>query len=102
MKQPMDGIHRSDDAVKWYARRWIGLVFISVSVAIINLDNTVLNTALPSISNRLGATTNELQWIVDSYALIFAALLLTTGSIGDRFGRKKALQFGLIWFMACS
>src|SRR5512142_982192 len=102
MEQARDDTRHTGDTAKWFARRWIGLVFISVSVAIISLDNTVLNTALPVISRRLGATENELQWIIDSYALVFAALLLTTGSVGDRFGRKKALQFGMIWFMGCS
>src|SRR5664279_5171029 len=82
-----------------FRQRWIGLIFIGISVVVISLDNTVLNTALPSISRQLGATTNELQWIVDGYVLVFAALLLTTGSIGDRIGRKKALQVGLVWFM---
>ena len=85
-----------------YNQRWIGLIFIGISVIVISLDNTILNTALPSISNTLGATTNELQWMVDGYVLVFAALLLTTGSIGDRIGRKKALQLGLLWFMIVS
>src|SRR5258708_38831580 len=85
-----------------YSKRWLGLVFSGISVGVISLDNTVLNTALPSISRHLNATENDLQWIIDSYALVFAALLLTTGSSGDRYGRKKALQFGLVWFMICS
>ncbi len=85
-----------------YNQRWLGLIFIGISVVVISLDNTILNTALPSISRTLGATTNELQWIVDGYVLVFAALLLTTGSIGDRIGRKKALLGGLLWFMIVS
>ena len=79
-------------------RRWLGLAFICVSLLIISLDNTVLNVAIPSISRDLGATTSELQWIMDAYILVFAALLLTTGSIGDRIGRKRTLQIGVIWF----
>lgn len=78
--------------------RWIGLVFIGISLLIISLDNTVLNVALPAISRDLGASASELQWIVDSYILVFAAVLLTMGSIGDRLGRKRALQFGILWF----
>ena len=81
-----------------YARRWIGLVFIGISLVVISLDNTILNVALPSISNDLGASASDLQWIVDAYVLVFAALLLTMGSIGDRIGRKRALQFGLVMF----
>ena len=81
-----------------YKRRWVALFFLAFSLLVIALDNTVLNLALPSISKDLGATLNGLQWIVDAYTLVFAALLLTVGSIGDRFGRKKLLQGGLIVF----
>jgi len=82
----------------WYKRRWIALGFLALALLVISLDNTVLNLALPSISRDLGATLNGLQWIVDAYTLVFAALLLTVGSIGDRFGRKKVLQAGLFVF----
>ncbi|MBN1563732.1 MAG: MFS transporter [Anaerolineae bacterium] len=78
--------------------RWMGLLFICVSLLVISLDNTILNVALPSISTDLGASQSDLQWIVDSYILVFAALLLTMGSVGDRIGRKRVLQFGVIWF----
>lgn len=81
-----------------YSKRWIGLFFIGISLVVISLDNTILNVALPSISNDLGASASDLQWIVDAYVLVFAALLLTMGAIGDRIGRKIALQFGLIMF----
>ena len=74
------------------------MIFISLSLIVISLDNTVLNVALPSISRDLGASASELQWIITSYILVFAALLLTMGSIGDRNGRKKLLQIGLIIF----
>ena len=56
------------------------------------MDNTILNVALPSLVRDLGATNSQLQWIVDSYTLVFAGLLLTAGSLGDRFGRKGALR----------
>ena len=81
-----------------YPTRWIGLLFIGISLLVISLDNTILNVALPSISNDLGASASDLQWIVDAYVLVFAALLLTMGSIGDKIGRKRALQFGLVMF----
>jgi EmrB/QacA subfamily drug resistance transporter len=77
---------------------WLGLIFICVSLLIISLDNTILNVALPSISRDLGASASELQWIVDAYILVFAAMLLTMGSVGDRLGRKRALQIGVVWF----
>jgi len=63
-----------------YSTRWIGLLFIGISLLVISLDNTILNVALPSISNDLGASASDLQWIVDAYVLVFAALLLTMGS----------------------
>jgi EmrB/QacA subfamily drug resistance transporter len=81
-----------------YERRWWGLLFIGVSLIVISLDNTILNVAIPSISRTLGASASELQWIVDGYVLVFAALLLTMGGLGDRFGRKRALQAGLVLF----
>ena len=86
------------EQTSWYKRRWIALGFLALALLVISLDNTVLNLALPSISRDLGATLNGLQWIVDAYTLVFAALLLTVGSIGDRFGRKKVLQAGLFVF----
>ncbi len=83
---------------KVYEKRWIGMIFIGISLIVISLDNTVLNVALPSISRELGASASELQWIIDAYILVFAALLLTMGSLGDRNGRKRLLQIGLIIF----
>ncbi len=83
---------------KWFKRRWFALAFLLFSLLVIALDNTILNLALPSIAKELGATATSLQWIVDSYILVFASLLLTVGSIGDRLGRKRVLQIGLIVF----
>ena len=81
-----------------HKNRWLSMLFISVSLLVISLDNTVLNVALPSISTDLGAGQSDLQWIVDAYILVFAALLLTMGAFGDRIGRKRALQTGLVLF----
>lgn len=81
-----------------YNTRWIGLVFISVCVVVIAIDNTVLNVALPTLSQALNASASDLQWIVDAYVLVFAALLLTTGTLSDRFGRKRMLLTGLVLF----
>jgi hypothetical protein len=74
------------------------LFVLSLCVVVIGIDNTVLNVALPTIVRDLGATGSDLQWIVDAYTIVFACLLLTAGSLGDRYGRKYALRFGLIWF----
>ncbi len=85
-----------------HLNRWRSLVFICLSLLVISLDNTVVNVALPSISNQLGGSDTDLQWIVAAYILVFAALLLTMGTLGDRIGRKRVLQFGLLWFGAGS
>ena len=83
---------------KGYRRRWIALGFLVLSLLIISVDNTVVNMALPAIAKDLGASASGLQWIVDAYILFYAALLLTAGSIGDRFGRKRVLQVALVIF----
>jgi len=69
---------------------------------VIGVDNTILNVALPSIVRQLHAQGSALQWIIDAYTIVFAGLLLTAGSLGDRLGRKGALTFGLVVFGGCS
>jgi EmrB/QacA subfamily drug resistance transporter len=81
-----------------YRRRWGTLVVLCFSLLVIGIDNTILNVALPTLGRDLHASTSGLQWIVDAYTLVFAGLLLTAGSLGDRFGRKKALTAGLLIF----
>ncbi len=78
--------------------RWWTLAALSLSLFITAMDNTILNVGLPTLVSDLKATSSELQWIVDAYILVFAGLLLTAGSLGDRFGRKPALAFGLVVF----
>lgn len=85
-----------------YRLRWWTLAVLSASLVIIGLDNTILNVAIPTLQTELGASASELQWMVDSYVLVFAGLLLTMGALGDRFGRKKMLQAGLLIFGASS
>lgn len=84
------------------ARRWWALAAIAASVLVVGLDLTVLNLALPSMANDLHASTGDLQWIVDSYSLVLAALILPAGLLGDRYGRKKMLLAALILFGAAS
>jgi EmrB/QacA subfamily drug resistance transporter len=81
-----------------HQRRWLTLIVLCVSLLVIVLDNTILNVALPRLSQDLHASTSSLQWMVDIYVLVFAGLLLTAGSLGDRFGRYKALALGLAIF----
>lgn len=79
-------------------RRWLTLAVLSLSLIVIGLDNTVLNVALPTIQTVFSATSAELQWMVDAYVIVFAGLLLVMGALGDRFGRARALQTGLVIF----
>ncbi|HYU61206.1 MAG TPA: MFS transporter [Solirubrobacterales bacterium] len=81
-----------------YARRWKTLGVLSLSLVIIGLDNTILNVALPTLQHEFEASPSKLQWMVDSYLLVFAGLLLVFGVLGDRFGRKRALQAGISIF----
>jgi EmrB/QacA subfamily drug resistance transporter len=90
----------ADDLV--YRRRWWTLGVLCLSLVLIGLDNTVLNVALPTIQQTFRATASELQWMVDAYVLVFAGLLLTMGALGDRFGRARALQVGLVIFAVSS
>src|SRR5918999_2739110 len=82
-----------------YEKRWWALVVLCLSLVIIGMDNTILNVAIPTLARELQASASELQWIVDAYVLVFAGLLLTMGALGDRFGRKLALNIGLMVFV---
>lgn len=81
-----------------HLRRWLILAVLCLSLVLVVLGNTSLNVALPTLVRELDASGSELQWIVDAYALVFGGLLLSAGAIGDRFGRKGALQNGLVMF----
>jgi EmrB/QacA subfamily drug resistance transporter len=83
-------------------RRWLTLGVLCVSLLVIVIDNTIVNVALPSLVRELGSSVRDLQWVVDAYSLVFAGLLLTAGSLGDRFGRKGALMSGLAVFGTAS
>src|SRR5260370_11783544 len=85
-----------------HERCWLILGVLCFSLLVIVLDNSILNVALPSIVRELNATNSQLQWMVDSYTLVFAGLLLTMGSLGDKFGRRPALQAGFVIFGAGS
>jgi EmrB/QacA subfamily drug resistance transporter len=85
-----------------YQQRWWALGVLCLSLVVLAMDNTILNVALPTLAQDLGATGSQLQWMVDAYLLVFAGLLLTMGALGDRFGRKLALDAGLLVFVAAS
>jgi len=84
------------------SHRGAALAVLCLAAFTINLDTTIVNVALPSLVRELGATTSQLQWIVDAYLLTFAALVLACGTLGDRFGRKGTLLSGLAVFGTAS
>jgi EmrB/QacA subfamily drug resistance transporter len=79
-------------------RRWLILGVLCLSMFVVVIDNMVLNIAIPSLISDLGASAAEIQWIIDSYILVFAGLLLTAGSVSDRHGRRRGLVIGLVIF----
>lgn len=82
--------------------RWLGLVFISVAVALIIVDSTIVNVAIPSIVTELKVDSTGVQWIQESYTLVFASLLLVFGTLADRFGRRRILLIGVTVFTLAS
>ena len=97
-----DSTHAFSVDERTYQRRWWILGLLCLSLLIVVIGNTTLNVVLPTLSKDLGATESQLQWVVAIYSLVFAGLLFTTGALGDRFGRKGALQVGLLIFLAGS
>ncbi|HJR26051.1 MAG TPA: MFS transporter, partial [Acidimicrobiales bacterium] len=92
------GLPPFDRTSRAYGLRWWVLAVLNLSLLVIIVDNSILNVAIPTLVTELGATNSQLQWMVDSYTLVFAGLLLTAGSLGDRYGRKGALQLGMVVF----
>src|ERR1700744_1157943 len=98
----MDGSGLSMDEVTIQKRRWLILSVLVLCLLVVILDNTILNVALKTIQQDLNASQSQMQWAVDSYALVFAGLLITWGVLGDRIGRKMILMLGLFIFGAMS
>ena len=85
-----------------FERRWKILAVLCTSLMVVIVGNTALNVALPTLARELNASISQQQWMVDAYSLVFAGMLLTAGTIGDRFGRKGTLQAGLAVFLSGS
>lgn len=82
--------------------RWFGLLFISLAVSLIIVDSTIINVSIPSIIEDLGITSTQVQWVQESYTLVFAALILVFGALSDRFGRRRLLIIGMTVFVISS
>jgi EmrB/QacA subfamily drug resistance transporter len=83
-------------------RRWAGLVFVSIAVALIIVDSTIVNVAIPSVIKDLSISSTQVQWVQESYTLVFAALLLVFGSLADRVGRRRVMLLGVTVFALAS
>jgi MFS family permease len=83
-------------------RQWLALLVLGLGLAIVIIDGTIVNVALPSISRDFGASLRDLQWVNSVYALVYAALIVTFGRIGDQFGRKLLFILGVATFLAGS
>lgn len=83
-------------------KRWLILVVLCMSSLVLVVDNMVLNVAIPPLTSDLGATAQDIQWILDSYILVFAGLLLIAGSLSDRYGRRRIMILGLVIFGVAS
>jgi EmrB/QacA subfamily drug resistance transporter len=92
----------ADSRADVFERRWWVLAVLCTSLLIVMLGNTALNVALPTLARDLGASASAQQWLVDSYSLVFAGLLFTMSSLGERFGRKGIMQIGLALFGGAS
>lgn len=85
-----------------FRRRWIGLFFISLGVALIIVDSTIVNVAVPSIISDLKITSTDAQWVQEIYTLVFAALLLVAGRLADQWGRRRLFVLGVVIFAGAS
>jgi EmrB/QacA subfamily drug resistance transporter len=83
-------------------RRWWILIVLCLSSLVLTVDGMALTVAVPRMTQDIGASAQDIQWILDSYILVFAGFLLTSGSLGDRFGRRKVMLIGLVIFGAAS
>ena len=82
--------------------RWIGLLFISLAISLVIIDGTIVNTIFPEMIRDLALTSTEVQWVQESYILVFASTLLIWGSLADRMGRRRLLIVGIVVFIASS
>ena len=100
-ENPPQDIEKNDgsfDPLIGHPKRQAILAVMCLSLVVIVLDNSILNVAIPTISRALSATDQQLLWVIDAYTLIFAGLLLTAGTLGDKYGRRLLLQIGLAIF----
>ena len=81
-----------------YSRRYWILAVLCISLTLVGMAITILNVAIPDLIRELDADASDLQWIFAAYSIVFAGLVVTGGAVGDRFGRKRVLDIGLVVF----
>lgn len=96
------GTPSTEQSDRFVRYRWWGLLAISLGVALIIMDSTIVSVAVPAIVADLGISSTEIQWVQEIYTLLFAALLLTWGRLADRFGRRRIMFLGVVIFVAAS
>ena len=84
------------------SQRWSLLVTVAAGLLLVTLDNSVLYTALPTLTHELHASATQGLWIINAYPLVMAGLLLGTGTLGDRIGHRRMFLFGLVIFGVAS
>ena len=97
MSTEQSSTHSGPDPMRWWT-----LGAVCVATFMLLLDVTIVNVALPDIQRDLGSSFEDLQWVVDAYALTLAAFMLTAGSLGDLFGRRRIFLLGLGLFVVAS
>ncbi|MCC3281296.1 DHA2 family efflux MFS transporter permease subunit [Arthrobacter caoxuetaonis] len=102
MSSEQSGSSTAPGASRYIRYRWWGLLAISLGVAMIIMDATIVSVSVPSIVGDLGISSTEIQWVQEIYTLLFAALLLTWGRIADRVGRRRIMLIGVVLFVAAS
>ncbi len=100
--QTIDVPEQSPAGTEPDARRWVVLAVLCMALLVVGIDGTIVNVALPSLVREIGASSTQLQWIVDAYTIVFASFLLIAGNTGDRLGRKRCLIIGLLIFVGGS
>src|SRR5881397_2490867 len=84
------------------ARKWWTLLVVCVATFMLLLDITIVNVALPKIASDLHASFSDIQWVIDAYSLMLASVLLTAGTLADKFGRRLVFTIGLGLFSFAS
>ena len=102
MMAPVNATAAEPEGKGGHRRRWVAMPFIALGVAMIIVDATIVNVAIPTIIRELHTTASSAEWVNSIYSLVFASLLITLGRVGDMYGRRRLFMTGTIWFVVAS